>query len=225
VDELPRKLPLRPLLATLEIIDQAVSVALPQNRLSRGNGGMRGARFAVTIDERHGSNALRSFVLALVGLSAALCHGRAHAESPRRVAKSSPTPEVGRSGVHPKPDVDTLLRAADSNGDGQVTGRELEAFVLPHVEKQVQSRFQRLDRNHDGVIVPAEVPTMDRARFARFDLNGDQELVSSELGQVIRSQVLARCRAVFARMDRDRDGAITASERSEGKPLRLSKRD
>jgi Ca2+-binding EF-hand superfamily protein len=167
---------------------------------------------------------LRSFILALVGLSATLCPGRANAETTRRVAKASPPPSIGRSGVHAKVDVDALLRAADSNGDGQVTGGELEAFVLPHVEKQVQSRFERLDRNHDGVIVAAEVPTMDRARFARFDLNGDQKLVSSELGQVIRAQVLLRCRAVFARMDRDRDGAITASEQRAEKPLRVSKR-
>lgn len=168
---------------------------------------------------------MRSLILALIGLSAGLCHGRAHAETTRRIAKASPPPNIGRSGVHPKVDVDSLLRSADANRDGQVNEGELEAFVLPRVEKQAAARFERLDRNHDGVIVAAEVPTMDRERFARFDSNGDQKLVSSELAQVIRSQVLVRCRAILARMDRDRDGVITASDQSESKPLRLSKRD
>jgi Ca2+-binding EF-hand superfamily protein len=94
--------------------------------------------------------------------------------------------------------------------------------VLASVEREVTSRFQRLDRNRDGAITRAEVPTMDPARFARFDLNGDARLVSSELGSVVRHQALSRCRDVFARMDLDQDGVISLDDRESTESLRAS---
>jgi hypothetical protein len=159
---------------------------------------------------------LRSLVLAFVGFCTTLSAGRAHADPPRRVAKASPESDLGAYRAAPKPSFEAVLGRADADGDGRVTGAELEAFVLSRVKLQIAARFRRLDRNQDGLVARSEVPTMDGARFARFDVNGDQRLVAAELERVIRSQALARCRSVFARLDLDRDGAISAFEREAG---------
>ena len=159
---------------------------------------------------------MRTLVFALVGLCTAVSGGRAHADPPRRVAKALPAPDLESSRPAPTSTVESLLGEADSDGDGRVTGSELEAFVLSHVQRQIAARFQRLDRNHDGLVARGEVSTMNAARFARFDVNGDLRLVASELERVIRSQALGRCRSVFTRLDLDRDGAISAFEREAG---------
>lgn len=166
---------------------------------------------------------MRTLVLALFGLCTAVTSGRAHADPPRRVAKTSPESDLGAYRSAAKATFDTLLGQADTDGDGRVTGAELEAFVLTHVKQQITSRFQRLDRNKDGVVDSSEVPTMDAARFARFDVNRDRRLVPAELERVIHTQALSRCRSVFARLDLDRDGAISAFEREAGES-RLARR-
>ncbi|HVR20649.1 MAG TPA: EF-hand domain-containing protein [Polyangiaceae bacterium] len=165
---------------------------------------------------------MRAVVVVLVGLSAAASAGRVHAEPPRRVAKAEPMPELGGRADAAKAEYAEVVGAADADGDARVTGAELEAFVLASVEREVASRFQRLDRNRDGQITRAEVPTMAPARFARFDLNGDGRLVSYELGSVVQRQARSRCRDVFARMDLDRNGVISLDDRDSAETLRVS---
>jgi len=123
-----------------------------------------------------------------------------------------PLPELGRYVEEPKPEYGLLVREADSDGDERVTGTEFEKFVLSLVAKEVEARFQRLDRNRDGLITRSEVPTMDPARFLRFDRNRDARLTPSELERVLGRQAESRCHAVFARMDLDRDGVLSAAE-------------
>ena len=148
--------------------------------------------------------------------------GRVHADPARRIAKVGPAPELGGHAGATKVEYAEVVGVADADGDARVTGAELEAFVLASVAREVASRFQRLDRNHDGQITRAEVPTMAPARFERFDLNGDARLVASEVGSVVQRQALSRCRDVFARMDLDRNGVISLDDRESSETLRVS---
>jgi Ca2+-binding EF-hand superfamily protein len=171
----------------------------------------------------HGATVLRNVVLTLVGLSVSVSAGRAHADPPRRIARSAPMPELGRVAQEPKVAYGVLVDAADTDGDERVTATELESFVLRQVEKQVESRFRRLDRNRDGLVRHAEVPKMDKERFARFDLNRDDSLSMAELERVLDRQALSRCHSVFARLDLDRDGVISSADRERAEELRVSK--
>ena len=154
---------------------------------------------------------MRNVVLTLVGLNAAICTGRAHAEPPRRIAKVTAPDLVAPSSNERQ---EALVGQADTNDDGRVTATELEGFVVRYVRRQIAARFARLDRNRDGVVTKSEVPTMNGARFARFDRDGDAKLVASELERALLPLALKRCHTVFWRLDKDRDGAITANERN-----------
>jgi Ca2+-binding EF-hand superfamily protein len=139
-------------------------------------------------------------------------------------AKSSPT-----AASPPSEASDTLytrlVATADADNDGEVSNVELESLVHRYVERQVQQRFQRLDRNRDGRVTHAEVPSMLAERFMRFDADGDGSFTVAELGLVLHQQATERCRVVFARLDMDGDGALTASDRESARPTRVSKRE
>src|SRR5215213_1602188 len=89
--------------------------------------GMHRANTPVTMPRGLGSSSsLRTLILALVGLCTAVSGGRAHADPPRRVAKALPAPDLESSRTAPTSTVESLLGEADSDGDGRVTGSELE---------------------------------------------------------------------------------------------------
>lgn len=120
---------------------------------------------------------------------------------------------------------ETLVALADTDHDGAVTRTEIEALVQRHVQKQVEARFERLDRNRDGRVTRAEVPTMASARFARFDVNGDGTLTIDELGFVVQREAAEHCRVVFARLDLDGDGALSRSDADSARPTRVTRRE
>jgi Ca2+-binding EF-hand superfamily protein len=139
-------------------------------------------------------------------------------------AKSSPTaaspPSESTDALYSR-----LVAAADADHDAEVSDVELEALVFEYVERQVEQRFQRLDRNRDGRVTHGEVPSMLAERFRRFDADGNGSFTVAELGRVMHQQAAERCRAVFARLDLDGDGALTAADRESARPTRVSKRD
>jgi hypothetical protein len=102
-----------------------------------------------------------------------------------------------------------LVALADVDRNALVSEAELEAVVTRSVRKRATARFQRLDRNGDGRVVRAEVPSMLGARFQRFDRNSDGAFTVAELASVVEAQALARCHAAFARLDQDGDGMLS----------------
>jgi Ca2+-binding EF-hand superfamily protein len=115
-----------------------------------------------------------------------------------------------------------LLLAADADHDARVSATELESFVVREVRRQATFRFRRLDRNGDGKVALAEVPTMAPARFRRFDANSDGSFTAAELAKVLLEQATARCPTVLARLDHDGDGTLSTADVERS--LRVSKR-
>jgi hypothetical protein len=132
-----------------------------------------------------------------------------------KTAAPSPVPE--ELGTYTR-----LLLAADTDHDAHVSASELENFVVGAVQRQVTVRFQRLDRNRDGKVLLAEVPTMAPERFRRFDANGDGSFTARELARVLVEQATTRCQAVLARLDHDGDGTLSTADVERS--LRVSKR-
>ena len=111
---------------------------------------------------------------------------------------------------------DTTLRmsfsSVDTNSDGAIVKSELAAVV--------QTGFQRLDPNGDGILDPRELRDIATARAAdkggdpqkllarvmkAKDKNGDGQLTPLELNP-------AAVRSVFQALDRNGDGKITLAE-------------
>lgn len=84
--------------------------------------------------------------------------------------------------------------------------------------QRLDTRFARLDKNHDGVISKDEWPGRP-AVFERLDGNHDGVLSKDELEQALRQRVAlvqqrvqTRVDALFARVDRNQDGVISRDE-------------
>lgn len=141
------------------------------------------------------------FALSLIGTSAG-----ASADTPRAV-RALVESESPNWALDP-----TLLQLLDRDQDGRVTEQEFQAIAGRHVLVQARARFARLDRNHDGWVTRAEVPTMETARFRRFDRNRDGAFTVAELIAVLKPQVAQHCRALLNRYDVDGDGALTSED-------------
>lgn len=102
------------------------------------------------------------------------------------------------------------LRAADTNGDGQVTAQERRAHAQARRAEQLSARFARLDANGDGQISREEFTTGN-------DRRAPEHMGHRRAGAENRTVDLAareqRVREQFARLDADRDGQVTAQER------------
>lgn len=113
--------------------------------------------------------------------------------------------------------------AADVNHDGIVTRSEFQSYR--------QKMFDRLDRNGDRVVSPADFPRLAGARpelYRRLtealdgaDLNND--------GAVSRDELAQSPMRMFDRADANRDGQVTAAEaqaiRDRIRDLRQSRSD
>jgi EF hand domain-containing protein len=84
----------------------------------------------------------------------------------------------------------------DSNGDGKVTLAEAQAAS--------KRRFERMDKNKNGVVTKDEVPDRAEHYFARTDANKD--------GQVTLAEAQAAAQAWFQKLDANKDGVLTENE-------------
>jgi hypothetical protein len=139
-------------------------------------------------------------------------------------AKHAPSQEAAEVADREDAAYTELVAAADADGDQQVNSGELLSVVRRYVRKQVEVRFRRLDRNHDGRVTRSEVPSMDAARFARLDADANGAFTVVELERTMQHQAATRCRAVFARLDVDRDGALSALDAETARSARVSSR-
>ena len=80
---------------------------------------------------------------------------------------------AGNLGHHHKRHQMVHATSIDSNGDGQLTRKE----VMAHS----RTRFDRLDTNGDGLVSPDEYGTRLVNMFARMDTNGNGILEGDEL--------------------------------------------
>ena len=146
--------------------------------------------------------------------------GKSSAEPKKVPARKNPITDSSSS----LPSYEKLVAAADANGDGRVSATELEAFVVSYVKKQTTARFHRLDRNADGRVARAEVPSMPAARFERFDANGDGSFTAAELSEVMLREASERCHVVFERLDSDANGEVELADASAAHPVRVAKK-
>ncbi|MDX9974912.1 MAG: EF-hand domain-containing protein, partial [FCB group bacterium] len=107
-----------------------------------------------------------------------------------------------------------LLRMADADDNGEVTFAELQALV----PELVQEQFDRLDRNGDGVISAADLPSLPEdpmewlLRVLReADANGDGQVTFEELQAVAPSVTQEQ----FDRLDRNGDGVISVEDKPD----------
>jgi hypothetical protein len=164
----------------------------------------------------------RIAVVVTFGLCAISARGTAQprAAKPASHAKTAPlAPAKAERKIYSK-----IIVLADSDGNALVSQAELEAVVTRDVRKQAAARFQRLDRNGDGRVVRAEVPSMLPARFQRFDQNADGAFTVAELTSRLQAQALERCHAAFARLDQDGDGALSSTDADGAQPAVASTR-
>jgi Ca2+-binding EF-hand superfamily protein len=167
---------------------------------------------------------MRRLVLALTfGFCAVSARASAEPRTAGSRAKVKPTSAkaVSESGEF---SYSELVAAADADGDERVSATELESLVHRQVQKQIEARFRRLDRNRDGRVVRDEVPSMLSARFARLDADRDGSFTMAELASVMHGQAAERCRTAFARLDVDRDGELSALDAASTPPTRVSSR-
>lgn len=102
-------------------------------------------------------------------------------------------------------EVREMLSRADSNGDGQVTRKELV--------KSRSKTLERLDRNKDGVINTADRPP--RPFSKRFDEAFSRivdEFDASDDGQVTRKEFVQGPTTGFDAADLDGDDILSADE-------------
>lgn len=121
------------------------------------------------------------------------------------------------------------LTAADTDRDGSVTPAERRAVAQARMAQRADTRFQRVDADHDGAISRAEFD----AQRARMEARPQRAAHAGRMhpgaarmahrrqgaegrGPVSIAQVQARSDQAFTRLDADHDGFITTAERQTG---------
>ena len=119
------------------------------------------------------------------------------------------------------------LTAADTDRDGSVTPAERRVVAQTRMAQRADSRFQRLDADHDGAISRAEFDGQRAARMqarpqgaGRMHHGGPRMAHRGQRlearGPVSIAEAQTKAEQGFARLDADRDGFITRVERQAG---------
>lgn len=170
-----------------------------------------------------GGVAALALTLAIGGTAIAQAHVQAEAPAaaPRHARMAEPVSQadfVQRRVAR--------MRAADANGDGQVTAEEMRAYAQARQAQVRDAAFDRLDVNKDGVL--------SRAEFEAGAGRGDHAVrmgrrhAGARMGPAARPGTARRAEArfpltiadaerkaadAFARMDANHDGVLSGEER------------
>jgi EF hand len=105
------------------------------------------------------------------------------------------------------------MKAADTNGDGQISRAEAQA--LPQLAKN----FDAIDTNKDGQVSPAEMRAMrDKMGKPRPDTDGDKRISREEAAKYPH---LAKD---FDKLDTNKDGYLSGAEMQAAKGKHAGKR-
>jgi len=109
------------------------------------------------------------------------------------------------------------LKQADTNGDQQLTWEEVQA-AFPEMTEE---RFERMDRNGDGVLTKDDRPERGERgaerkgrlleKLKEADTDGDKQLTWEEAQAAFPEMTEER----FERMDRNGDGVISMDDRPD----------
>jgi Ca2+-binding EF-hand superfamily protein len=97
-----------------------------------------------------------------------------------------------------------LIANYDSNGDGTVTRRELEAGLRQY--------FRQADTNHDGRLDPDEVAAANQRRISKDESAAMPLIDWNQDGYVDFDEFAAGVRSQFEQLDLNGDGEVTPDE-------------
>ena len=75
---------------------------------------------------------------------------------------------------------DRHFKEADADGNGSVSFEEFQAMTEKRREMMLKRRFERSDKNNDGVLTGDELGGRHADHFERMDKNGDGEISEEE---------------------------------------------
>lgn len=143
--------------------------------------------------------------LAVVALMAVAAPVAAREAGPRAVRNAAPVTEAEFIQNQTR-----ILRAADANGDGQVTAEELRAHTQARRAERLNQQFARLDANGDGQISREEFAAQSQRRTMNRE---GRNRAGAERPAMAIATAEQRARERFAAMDTNRDGQVTVEER------------
>ena len=114
-----------------------------------------------------------------------------------------PRPEEWHSGR-------MMIANYDSNGDGTVTRRELEAGLRQY--------FRQADTNHDGRLDPEEVAAANQRRISQDGSTAMPLIDWNQDGYVDFDEFAAGVRSQFEQLDLNGDGEVTLDEFRHAQP-------
>ena len=127
--------------------------------------------------------------------------------APREPPHWSPFAQPRNENWHPA--AGQLLRY-DSNNDGQVTRRELEAGL--------RQDFRQADTNHDGTLDADEVRAVNQRRVSQ-DQSMATPLIDWNLDGVVDfNEFAATMRSLFDQLDQNGDGVVSKDEFKAAQP-------
>ncbi len=98
------------------------------------------------------------------------------------------------------------FKSLDKDKDGKVTATDITSSKTPI---NVNSAFNKLDKNHDGLLSNNECPEKLKKEYKKIDTNKDGNLTTEEIKAI---KTIVAPVDWFANIDKNNDGFITFTE-------------